>query len=163
MTRPTLSARPPWPQVSVGKVFNMRLLSLRATSRLLIAGAATCVFATPRASLRAADLDQLLTVAVENSQSGAEPDKSDKSDKPAATTSDKPKEEGNGAKKDEDTSAKPAAKPAAEPAPEKPKPKYPPYAELLKEAKKMEGLITLQQKDDTIFAEIGIFILFYPF
>ncbi|MFO0789781.1 MAG: zinc-dependent metalloprotease [Pirellulales bacterium] len=136
----------------------MRLFSFRATSRLLVAAAGTFAFATPPASLRAADLDQLLTVAAENAQSGAEADKTDKSDKPAEATSDKTdkaKDEGNGAKKDEDTSAKPAAKPAAEPPAAQPKPKYPPYAELLKEAKKMEGLITLQQKDDTIFAELG--------
>ena len=46
-------------------------------------------------------------------------------------------------------------KPASETPAEKPKPKYPPYAELLKDAQKLEGLVTLHRKDDTLFAEIG--------
>ena len=85
----------------------------------------------------------------------AEGEKSDKSDKKAEEASDKAKEETNGAKKDEDTAAKPAQKPAGETPAEKPKPKYPPYAELLKDTQKMEGLFTVHRKDETLFAEIG--------
>lgn len=106
---------------------------------------------------RAAELDQLLRAAAENAESHADADKTDKMDKPekpadAATT--KTKEEGSGPKKDEDTAAKSAAKPAEPPA-DKPKPKYPPFSELLKDATKKEGLVTLYRKDDAIFAEIG--------
>ena len=56
------------------------------------------------------------------------------------TPATKPKTKSNGAKKDEDTAAKPAQKPASETPAEKPKPKYPPYAELLKDTQKLEGL-----------------------
>lgn len=68
---------------------------------------------------------------------------------------DKTKDTTNGAKKDEDTGAKSQPKPAAEAQAEKPRPKYPPYAELLKEAQKKEGLITFWRKDDQLFAEVG--------
>jgi len=37
----------------------------------------------------------------------------------------------------------------------KPKPKYPPFAEVIKEATKIDGLITLYRKDDTLLAELG--------
>jgi hypothetical protein len=48
-----------------------------------------------------------------------------------------------------------AAKPqAAAAAAEKPRPKYPPYAEVLKDAQKIEGLITLYRKDDRLLAEL---------
>ena len=60
----------------------------------------------------------------------------------------------SGAKKDDGSGdAKPQAGRDGEPS--KPKPKYPPYAEVLKDAKKIEGLITLHRKDDQLFAEIG--------
>jgi hypothetical protein len=66
-----------------------------------------------------------------------------------------PKADGNGAKKDEDTGAKSQAKPASDAAADKPKPKYPPFAELLKDAHKLEGVVTFYRKDDQLFAEIG--------
>ncbi len=65
------------------------------------------------------------------------------------------KEESNGAKKDEDAEAKAETKPADEATATKPKPKYPPYEEVLKDATKSEGLITLHRKDDQLFAELG--------
>jgi hypothetical protein len=37
----------------------------------------------------------------------------------------------------------------------KAKPKYPPFAEVTKEATKIEGMITLYRKDDTLLAELG--------
>ncbi len=61
----------------------------------------------------------------------------------------------SGPTKNEDSAAKSQAKPASEAASEKPKPKYPPFAELLKDAQKMEGLINFYRKDDQLFAEIG--------
>ena len=60
---------------------------------------------------------------------------------------------GSGAKKDEDSSNKSSAKPAE--GGDRPKPKYPPFAELMKDATKLEGLINLYKKDDQLFAEIG--------
>jgi hypothetical protein len=62
---------------------------------------------------------------------------------------------GGGATKNEDASAKSQAKPASEGSGDKPKPKYPPFAEMFKEAEKKEGLITFLKKDDQLFAEIG--------
>jgi hypothetical protein len=64
------------------------------------------------------------------------------------------KSDSGGAKKDEDSAAKSQAKPA-EASGDKPKPKYPPFAELLKDAQKLEGLINFYRKDDQLFAEIG--------
>jgi hypothetical protein len=108
-----------------------------------------------QAAVQAADLDQLLQAAAEEAKGGSDGEKSDKSDKSDkdAKAESKTKEE-NGAKKDEDTEAKSAKKPASDAA-EKPKSKYPPYAELLKDTEKLEGLITLHRKDDTLLAEIG--------
>src|SRR5215211_3599183 len=59
------------------------------------------------------------------------------------------KSDSGGAKKDEDSAAKSQAKPA-EASAEKPKPKYPPFAELLKDAQKLEGLINFYRKDDQL-------------
>lgn len=132
----------------------MRLLSRFGNTSIALFVAFAWVNCIHTATLRAADLDQLLRAAAENAESHADADKTDKSDKPADATANKTKEEGNGAKKDEDTSAKSAAKPDDKAA-DKPKPKYPPYAELLKDSTKKEGLITLHRKDDTIFAEVG--------
>ena len=97
----------------------------------------------------------MLKIAAEGAQSKADADKSDKSDKAADANSGKAKEESNGAKKDDDSTAETSAKPAAEASAEKPKPKYPPYAEFLKDTQKIEGLLTLHRKDDTLYAEIG--------
>ncbi|HEX4413096.1 MAG TPA: DUF5117 domain-containing protein, partial [Lacipirellulaceae bacterium] len=105
--------------------------------------------------LRAADLDQLLQAAAESTQPKADADKTDKADKAADASAAKSKEESNGAKKDDESTAKPTKKPSSESEPEKPKPKYPPYAEFLKDTQKLEGLITLHRKDETLYAEIG--------
>ncbi len=67
----------------------------------------------------------------------------------------KAKDESNGAKKDEDTAAKAPGKSESESKSEKPKSKYPPFAELLKDSKTLEGLITFHRKDDQLYAEIG--------
>ena len=48
--------------------------------------------------------------------------------------------------------AKPQATAATEPA--KPKSKYPPYEEVLKDTQKISGLITLYRKDDRLLAEL---------
>ena len=112
--------------------------------------AAVLVFGA-RQVVQAEELDQLLKTATEEAQAKAEGDKAEKAAEPASDKA----SEGNGAKKDEDTAAKATPKPAAEAPADKPKPKYPPYAELLKDTQKLEGLITLYRKDDTLFAEIG--------
>ncbi len=53
---------------------------------------------------------------------------------------------------DEPADKKPAAaEPAKAPMP---KPKYPPYAEVLKDATPIDGLIKLHRKDDRLFAEL---------
>jgi hypothetical protein len=62
---------------------------------------------------------------------------------------------GGGATKNEDSAAKSQSKPASEGSSDKPKPKYPPFAEMFKDAEKKEGLITFLKKDDQLFAEIG--------
>lgn len=110
--------------------------------------------ATPnrQAMLWAGDLDQLLKAAIAKAKPESESDKSD-DEQPAAKEKDK--EESGGAKKDEDTGAASQSKPAAESAESKPKPKYPPYAEVLKDATKIDGIITLHRKDDQLFAELG--------
>jgi hypothetical protein len=92
------------------------------------------------------------TQAADSSQSSkaAADDDKPKSDE---KKKDETKESANGAKKDEDTEAKPAAKPAAAAA--TPKPKYPPFEEVTKDAEAKDGLIKLWQKDETLLAEIG--------
>ncbi len=77
-----------------------------------------------------------------------------KDGKPDATI-EKSKGDSNGAKKDEDSTTKSHAKPASDATTEKPRSKYPPSAELLKDAQKLEGVITFYRKDDQLFAEIG--------
>ena len=85
---------------------------------------------------------------------GEEPKPEAKDAKPEVAK-EAPKSDSGGAKKDEDTGAKGQAKPASEGSADKPKPKYPPFAELLKDAQKLEGLINFYRKDDQLFAEIG--------
>ena len=133
----------------------MRLTARLSASSFGFLFAAIFVLPAWQAPARAEDLDQLLKAAAENAETKTDGEKSDKSDKAADTASDKVKDEGNGAKKDEDSSAKSTQKPAAETPAEKPKPKYPPYAELMKDTQKLEGLVTLHRKDETLFAEIG--------
>ena len=142
--------RPRWSQVLAVKVFNMRSATRLMNSSVRFLMAAALVFGA-RQVVQAVELDQLLKTATEEAQAKAEGDKAEKAAEPAGDKA----SEGNGAKKDEDTSAKATPKPAAEATAEKPKPKYPPYAELLKDTHKLEGLVTLHRKDDTLFAEIG--------
>jgi hypothetical protein len=125
------------------------------SSSIRFALAAALVFSARQAVLQAADLDELLKTAVEESQPKTDGEKSDKDKPEQPAAGEKTKDDGNGAKKDEDAAAKSTPKPAAETPAEKPKPKYPPYAELLKDTQKLEGLVTLHRKDDTLFAEIG--------
>lgn len=133
----------------------MRLTPRMASTSLFSAVAALILASAWQSPARAEDLDQLLRTAVEGSDSGAGGEKSDNPEKKADEATDKAKAESNGAKKDEDTAAKPAQNPASDAPADKPKPKYPPYAELLKDTQKREGLITLHRKDETLFAEVG--------
>jgi hypothetical protein len=85
-----------------------------------------------------------------------EPSQSEKAaedEKPDAKDKKDDVKESTGAKKDEDTEAKPAAKPATPAA--SPKPKYPPFEEVTKDAEEKSGLIKLWLKDETLLAEIG--------
>ena len=88
----------------------MRLLSRFGNTSIALLVAVSWLMAGRPATSRAADLDQLLRTVAENAESHADADKTDKSDKPAEATTNKTKEEGSGAKKDEDTAAKSAAK-----------------------------------------------------
>src|ERR1051326_1159586 len=119
---------------------------------ILVAFFGVLMFGTPQSALRAEESELVLKTAGEEARPDAKPEtKEGKSE----ATKEKSKDDSNGAKKDEDASAKSQAKPRAGAQAEKPRPKYPPYAELLKEAQKLEGLITLYRKDDQLFAEIG--------
>jgi hypothetical protein len=104
-----------------------------------------------QALLQAEDLDQLLKAAAED----AGPNSDSKDESQEEKSAKEPKDESNGATKDEDTNkpVKPATPP--ENAAAKPKPKYPPYEEVIKEATTSAGLITLHRKDDQLFAELG--------
>jgi hypothetical protein len=76
----------------------------------------------------------------------------------AAASDEKPAAEAD--KSNAEAAAKPAdaatAKPqaAAAASPAKPKSKYPPYTEVLKDTQKVTGLITLYRKDDRLLAEL---------
>jgi hypothetical protein len=130
----------------------MRLIPRLVSCSFVFTLMATLLAPGPQAALRAAELDQFLQGSGEDAQPKADGEKPDASTEAA---SDKAKNEGNGAKKDEDTAAKPAQKPASDTPAEKPKSKYPPYAELLKDTQRLEGLITLHRKDETLLAELG--------
>src|SRR5687768_11082784 len=84
-------------------------------------------------SLRAEDLHQLLKAAAEEAKperDEADSDKTADEEKKDSATA-----ENNGANKDEDTNKPSEAKPAAPTASAQTKPKYPPYAEVIKDAK----------------------------
>jgi hypothetical protein len=100
-----------------------------------------------QAELQAEDLGQLLKAAAEDAKPESDSAKASDEKKDAV------KEESNGAKKDEDTATASQAKSTGDSAAGKPKPKYPPYAEVLKEAKEYPGFITLWRKDDQLLAE----------
>jgi hypothetical protein len=131
---------------------------MRLLPRFVLFSAAAMLFlhlsTTMRdASLQAEDLHQLLKAAAEEgtpeTQEGA-------TEKPAEDEKkDSAKAETNGANKDEDTNKPSEPKPEAPSATSQPKPKYPPYAEVIKDAKTVEGLITLHRKDDQLLAELG--------
>ena len=114
------------------------------------------------ATFQAADLGQSLRSAFEDSQSESAKDDSDAArDEPAKpkteATDDKSKQSKAAEAKPEKEKAddSKAAASDEEPAKPKPKPKYPPFAEVTKDTQKIEGLITLYRKDDTLLAELG--------
>ncbi|MGE3239806.1 MAG: zinc-dependent metalloprotease [Pirellulales bacterium] len=105
--------------------------------------------ASPSAAA-AEDLEQSLRKALADVQAA----EAAKGDAATAESKEKPAAE---AKTPADTAksadnAKPQAAAAA--APEKPKSKYPPYEDVLKDAQKIPGLITLYRKDDRLLAEL---------
>jgi hypothetical protein len=125
----------------------------RRVASILIAFFGVLLFCQSQTALRAEESELVLKTSSEEAKPEAA--KPESKDGKAEASKEKSKDDANGAKKDEDASAKSQPKPTAEAQAEKPRPKYPPYAELLKEAQKLEGLITLYRKDDQLFAEIG--------
>src|SRR3954467_14917230 len=121
---------------------------------LLFAFVAVLMFCSQwQSAVRAEESELVLKTAGEKSK--PEAGKPEAKEGKAEAPKEKSKDDTNGAKKDEDSAAKSQAKPAAEAQAEKPRPKYPPFAEMFKEAEKKEGLITFLKKDDQLFAEIG--------
>jgi len=106
----------------------------------------------PAAALAAEDLEQSLRQALAEVQAAeaakGEAPASEEKAKPAAEAKSQPA----ATAKAGDDSAKPAAAAAAAPA--KPKSKYPPYEDVLKDAQKISALITLYRKDDRLLAEL---------
>lgn len=122
----------------------------------LCVGSALVVSAnTP--SARAEDYDQLLKSAVEAANPEGDKASDDSADKAEQEKKDKAKAESDKVKKEKEEadSSSSETKSEGEKPEAKPKPKYPPYAEVLKDAKKVEGLITLHRKDEQLFAEIS--------
>jgi hypothetical protein len=110
---------------------------------------------TRHAAVRAEDFGQLLRAATADAKEKGESDTAEETE-PAVKEkkeSEESTEESSGAKKDADA-GKEQAKPAASEE-KNPKPKYPPFDEVTKDATKIDGLITLYRKDDQLLAEIG--------
>ena len=128
----------------------LRRPRLAALATLLSVCALMIPFAAQTSPARAADLEESLRSALAAVNAAKEA-------KEAAAGEAKPAE---AAKTQVEDTAKAAAvaeaaKPqAAAATAEKPRPKYPPYAEVLKDAQKIEGLITLYRKDDRLLAEL---------
>src|SRR5262249_54533005 len=72
------------------------------------------------------------------------PDEKAKPSKAAEAKSDKEKDDAKSSSSEEEGATK-----------AKPKSKYPPFADVIKDAQKIEGMITLYRKDDTLLAELG--------
>lgn len=101
------------------------------------------------AVVKAADLEQLLRSALAEVKAGEESDASnDKADADAADT--KPQEVAAEAKSKAEAKSTSGSSTSSS----KPKSKYPPYATVTKDADKVEGLLTLWQKDDKLLAEL---------
>jgi Met-zincin/Domain of unknown function (DUF5117) len=122
--------------------------------------AALCILVRP-ANAEAGDLGQSLRSAFADSAStGANNSAAataEEAEKPKTeATEDKSKPSKAAEAKTEKPEEKAKEKEAEEEsAKAKPKPKYPPFAEVIKDATKIEGLITLYRKDDTLLAELG--------
>src|SRR5688572_14187714 len=126
-------ARRSRPQVLVCKVVIMRSLPCLVMAFTLVVNLFGLSPLAGPAALRAEDLEQRLKAAFNAEKSDADPDAKDE-EKPAAK--EESKEESNGAKKDEGSGKADQAKPAAPAAAATPKPKYPPYEEVVKDATK---------------------------
>ncbi len=86
--------------------------------------------------------------AAESSESAAALDQSDNS------ANGKPADAGAVAK-ESDPAEKSSAQASSAEAAKKPKPKYPPFADVMKDAKPVEGLIKLYRKEDKLYAELA--------
>lgn len=132
------------PQDLTCKVVNMRFYGLSLAS---VAGSVVVLLGgafVPTVVIKA----QESTLPIRATDADGNPQAAPKSTSEVA-------QESNGATKDEDPNKPSPAKPAAADQSSTPKPKYPPYAEVLKDASRFEGLITLHRKDDQLFAELG--------
>src|SRR5438046_355690 len=121
-----LSLDPLRPQVSLCKVFIMRFCNRLIVSLVVVLVGSLVAMPHFQRVLRAEESELVLKTAGDETKPETKESKG------------KAKDDSNGAKKDEDTAAKSQAKPASEAQAEKPKPKYPPFAELLKGAKPKE-------------------------
>jgi Met-zincin/Domain of unknown function (DUF5117) len=126
-----------------------------------VALAAASLLVRP-ATLQADDLGRSLRSAFEDTPVASAKDDADAAkDEPAKpkteATDDKSKQPKAAEAKPEKEKAddSKAAASDEEPAKPKAKPKYPPFAEVTKDTQKIEGLITLYRKDDTLLAELG--------
>ena len=128
----------------------LRRLRLAALAPL-VSVCTLILFATQTPAARAADLEESLRSAL------AEVDAA-KAAKEESAGEAKPAEAAKAPAEDaaKTAAAAEAAKPqaAAAATEEKPRSKYPPYSEVLKDAQKISGLITLYRKDDRLLAEL---------
>jgi hypothetical protein len=110
------------------------------------------------APIQADDLGRSLRSAFADSPSSEAAAAKDEPEKPKADSADekaKPTKSAEAKPDKEKAEDSKAAASEEEPAKAKPKPKYPPFAEVTKDATKIEGMITLYRKDDTLLAELA--------
>lgn len=118
----------------------LRLLSV--STRLSVLLALVLVVTAGRPAALAAEQSSESASAQEQSDNSASDTSADDA-KTASVAKEAASDDGSASKSESADKAK------------KPKPKYPPYSEVLKEAKKVEGLITLYRKDDQLLAELA--------
>src|SRR3954466_3990290 len=102
----------------------MRIFRSRVAS-IPIAFFGVLLFCQSQTALRAEESELVLKTSSEEAKPEAA--KPESKDGKAEASKEKSKDDANGAKKDEDASAKSQPKPTAEAQAEKPRPKYPPY------------------------------------
>jgi hypothetical protein len=117
-----------------------------AASAILVPVLSFSLFAAQPAAAQSEDLEPSLRAAIAEAQAGEEAQAEAKPAEPAKTQA------ADSVKAATPDAAKPKAAAAAAPA--KPKSKYPPYEDVLKDTQKIAGLLTLYRKDDRLLAEL---------